>query len=151
MPRIPGRHSPNWGGDRRGAGRPLGLRDRLCVEAVKTAEQFKLHPLNYLLELVGDTKQPTSVRLAAAGSALPYISPKLASTEVTVRNDTDDMTPEQLLERIQGRLASIQQLRPDVVLPVIEGQVVEATESRYNASSDDVDADDGYDAMSAHG
>jgi hypothetical protein len=141
-----------WGGSRKGAGRPQGAITRhgnvkasrsvrhMIAEAVDKAvaateageplppleRDGDFHPLDLILDIAADPRRDDELRLRAAAAALPYLEPKLSSREVTIVDEREDLSGQQLIEYIQGKFALIQAARPDVQLPVlIEGQAHE--------------------------
>jgi hypothetical protein len=77
---------PNSGGQRPGAGRPKGSRDKLttamaeAVAAVKTAGSVIGRgelPLEYMLRVMRNGRLPVELRLRAAAGAAPYVHPKM--------------------------------------------------------------------------
>jgi hypothetical protein len=72
------------GGTRPGAGRPKGVSAvaRLDAAARKAVMESGTTPLNYLLAVMRDDKQPGDLRLEAAKAAAPYVHAKRSSVEV---------------------------------------------------------------------
>ena len=71
------------GGARPGAGRKPGSTTRKTREIAERAIQEGLTPLEYMLAVLRDEGNETTVRMDAAKSAAPYIHPRLAAVEVT--------------------------------------------------------------------
>lgn len=75
------------GGARLGAGRPRGRRSSKTVEQLAAISGSGLTPLAYLLKIMRDKEQEQSVRLDAAKAAAPYVHPKLANLDATLKGD----------------------------------------------------------------
>jgi hypothetical protein len=79
------------GGQREGAGRPKGARDKLDREAAEIAATEGIMPKDFLLGIVRDDTQPLDVRIEAAKAAAPYYHARLAaiehSGEITTRHE----------------------------------------------------------------
>jgi len=79
-----------WGGARRGAGRKQGTLNPRTI-ARKEAARLLPHcadPLQWLLNIVSDTRQDTRLRVDAARAAMPYVHPLCKqdfSTDATKR------------------------------------------------------------------
>ena len=123
MPRIPGKHSSNWGGARRGAGggKPKGP-NRMTAKAIKMAEESDLHPLTFLLQVIADDKQTIKDRLAASTPALPYVLSRKA-TELHVSTGQHDNHSD---EDIMQKILETQRERKMLTSNVIEGETVDA-------------------------
>ncbi len=68
------------GGSRAGAGRPKGRSSGKTAARLAAIEAAGISPLDYLLMVMRDDREPKAVRLDAAKAAAPYVHPKLAST-----------------------------------------------------------------------
>jgi hypothetical protein len=75
------------GGARPGAGRPRGRRSSKTAERLAAIEASGTTPLDYLLTVMRDAEQDKAVRLDAAKAAAPYVHPKLANIDTTLRGD----------------------------------------------------------------
>ena len=89
------------GGARKGAGRKKGAvasttkaKRKLAHELLKDGD---LSPLEYMLKIMRDEKQPTDKRFAAAKESAPYLHPRLAAVE---HSGTMTISHEQALEQI---------------------------------------------------
>ena len=109
MARDPSRHSSNWGGDRKGAGRKKGTVSKAkrmaTMKALEMAEAAKYHPFQFLLDTIADKKVPRKERLQAAASALPYCAAKLSQQEINVNHRA-----ELSITELEQQLESIDQL-----------------------------------------
>ena len=76
------------GGARPGAGRPKGRRSSKTVEQLAAIAGSGLTPLAYLLKIMRDKELDRAVRLDAAKAAAPYVHPKLANLDATVKGDS---------------------------------------------------------------
>jgi hypothetical protein len=83
------------GGKRKGAGRPIGARNKVTAEQLQSARDGGMLPLEYMLTIMRDSKAPTERRDDMAKSAAPYLHPRLASMQATVNVQ---MTHEQALK-----------------------------------------------------
>ena len=79
------------GGKRPGAGRKPGALNRATAEQRKAVQESGLTPLDYMLSVLRDEKNPPEVRLDAANKAAPYVHPKLAAVDHT--SSDGSMTP----------------------------------------------------------
>lgn len=116
------------GGARIGAGRKTGTTDRklgkVSAERVLNATGTgpDKMPLAYMLAVMNDKNQKSSVRLQAAIAAAPYVHPKLASVEVKSEGQSS-LAIESDLGKALRELAEITRLRSAV--DVIEGEILE--------------------------
>jgi hypothetical protein len=69
------------GGARTGAGRKKGVATRMNEAARAKVAAEGITPLEYLLGLLRDDKQPQEIRTDAAKAAAPYVHAKLANVE----------------------------------------------------------------------
>lgn len=95
------------GGARPGAGRPKGGANRINDEARRRALAGGMSPLEFLLGVMRDEKQPLEKRMDAARSAAPFVHAKLQAlqhsgpdggpikTQSATVIDAATMTPEQ--------------------------------------------------------
>jgi hypothetical protein len=117
-------HSANWGGRRKGAGnphgRPKGGINRMTGRAVDMAAQARIHPLQFLLNVIDDESASLRDRLNASAAALPYCLSKKA-TELIVHNDLEHKT----VPELEGRLASIHRELLEMGSPILEGELVQ--------------------------
>lgn len=81
------------GGARAGAGRPKGRRNRRTEAQVAAIEAGGITPLAYLLAVMRDQSQDRVARLEAAKVAAPYVHPKLAAIDTTVRGTPHSLVP----------------------------------------------------------
>ena len=70
------------GGKREGAGRKAGIRNKKTAAVLEAVEASGITPLEYMLQVMRDPSNETSMRLDAAKSAAPYVHAKLSSIEV---------------------------------------------------------------------
>lgn len=104
-------------------GRPVGAVGKVKREAARAFRQYGIDPVEYLCQRMADDDTDTDKRDAIALALLPYTIPRLTATEMTVRNELDDMTPDQLIERLDRLTSDIRLIRPDLKVPVlIEGK-----------------------------
>jgi hypothetical protein len=85
-------HMSNRGGRRRGAGRPIGSKNRRSAEIARAAAEDGITPIEVMLGAMRDLwaeGTPESKREAAeiAKDAAPYIHPRLASIDQTIKED----------------------------------------------------------------
>jgi len=62
-------------------GRKKGVRNRRTRELLERIEASGITPLDYMLQVMRNTKAPLAIRFEAARQAAPYIHPKLAAIE----------------------------------------------------------------------
>jgi hypothetical protein len=82
----------NRGGKRRGAGRPLGSKNRRTAEIARAAAESGITPIEVMLGTMRELwaqGTPEAKRQAAeiAKDAAPYIHPRLASIDQTLKDD----------------------------------------------------------------
>lgn len=65
------------GGKRNGAGRKPGSTTRFQKEQVEKAKAGGLMPLDYMLKVLRNPKNPADLRMDAAKSAAPYVHSKM--------------------------------------------------------------------------
>lgn len=84
----------------------LNKRTRAALHAAQTGELGAggESPVDFLLRVMRNTKKPDDLRIEAAKAVAPYLAPKLSAVEVTERNDIDNFTEAEILERIQALL-----------------------------------------------
>ncbi|MDH5667224.1 MAG: hypothetical protein OEY86_04350 [Nitrospira sp.] len=75
------------GGSRKGAGRKKGVRNKASAAREAAIAASGEVPLDYMLKVMRDEKQPMEVRLEMAKAAAPYCHPKLAAVEHTGKGD----------------------------------------------------------------
>jgi hypothetical protein len=76
----------NWGGARPGAGRKPGGINKISAEARKAAEASGEMPDVFLLKVMRNESLALGVRIDAARAVLPYLKPRLSSSEVSGTN-----------------------------------------------------------------
>jgi hypothetical protein len=69
------------GGARQGAGRKAGSLTKKTREIAENAAAEGITPLEYMLQLLRDDKNPREIRIDAAKAAAPYIHARLAAIE----------------------------------------------------------------------
>jgi hypothetical protein len=98
------RKSEMRGGKRAGAGRPPGAPNKINMEREKAIRESGLTPLDYMLSILRDEKQPADRRDNMAKAAAPYVHPHLTSAQVTVtRNSVREKTDAELAEILAAR------------------------------------------------
>lgn len=75
------------GGARPNSGRPKGARDRHTERRIRAIEESGLTPLAYLLSVLRNEDAELTTRLEAAKSAAPYVHPRLAQIDATLKGD----------------------------------------------------------------
>ena len=75
------------GGPREGSGRPKGSKNVKTERRTAAIAAAGITPLDYLLNTMRDEKQDKAVRLDAAKAAAPYVHPKLANIDTTLKGD----------------------------------------------------------------
>ncbi len=94
------------GGKRLGAGRPPGARNRKTVETIRAVEESgMMTPLAYMLSVIHDTGHDTTIRLEAARAAAPYMHARLSNSEITLMQPGDEMTTEEITDKLAQLLA----------------------------------------------
>lgn len=91
------------GGARANSGRKSKSRELLIERSRDAANNAKLTPLEYLLDLVQDTSRQEKVRFAAAVAAAPYVHPRLSNSTVTttVKRSVDEYTTAELIAALE--------------------------------------------------
>lgn len=79
-------------------GRKRGTPNKKTAELQKKVAAGGTDPLDYLLEVMRDTKASLPDRLEAAKAAAPFVHPRLAAVEVS---GSLAMTHEQQLDRLK--------------------------------------------------
>ena len=78
----------NHGGQRPGAGRPLGAKTKKLWKSMEEmAGKYQHSPLDYLLSVLNNPASSPERKLYAAEKAAPFIHPRLASTTSRVGID----------------------------------------------------------------
>ncbi|WP_117196403.1 hypothetical protein [Rhizobium terrae] len=102
------------GGTREGAGRKRGAPNKATQERQRKVAESGITPLDYMLQVMRDSKADSGRRDEMAKAAAPYVHPKLASMQHTGRGggpiqtvDLTQMSDDDLarLEAIFGPLA----------------------------------------------
>ncbi len=83
------------GGKRVGAGRRLGSQNIVSQELREQILAEGMSPVEYLVRVMRDAQQDTSIRMDAAKAVAPFIHPKLQSVEYTT---TDEVGPPPCVE-----------------------------------------------------
>lgn len=68
---------------KKAGGRKKGTPNKATAAKAAQIARSGLTPLDYMLKVMRDSKQPDDIRLDAAKSAAPYVHPKLAAIEHT--------------------------------------------------------------------
>lgn len=95
------------GGAREGAGRKVGSTTTKTREIADKALESGLTPLEYMLEVMRDTRLDEGRRLDAAKSAAPYVHPRLSN--IDMKADVDGKLSITVIKRIydaDGKLVS---------------------------------------------
>ena len=71
------------GGDRKGAGRPIGSKNKKTVALQMAVLETGITPLAYLLQVMRDPETDPKERLSAAIAAAPYVHAKLSAIELS--------------------------------------------------------------------
>ncbi|MBB4017367.1 hypothetical protein GGR16_002396 [Chelatococcus caeni] len=89
-------------------GRKKGVPNKVTLKREAEIKASGLTPLDYMLQLLRNPKNPRDVRFEAAKAAAPYVHPKLAAIEHSGPGggpiQTEDVSPR---ERIAGRIARL--------------------------------------------
>lgn len=72
------------GGARTGAGRPVGSATAKTRAIAESAAKEGITPLEFMLQVMRDTKAERSERLDMAKAAAPYIHPRLSTVDATI-------------------------------------------------------------------
>ncbi len=72
---------------RKTGGRKKGSRNKRPRELIERIEASGLVPLDYLLKILRDEKQPQEVRMEMAKAAAPFVHPRLAAVKVSGDKD----------------------------------------------------------------
>src|ERR1043165_7395423 len=75
----------NRGGSRRGAGRPLGSKNRRTAEIARAAAVSGITPIEVMLGTMRELWAQGAAEIAK--DAAPYIHPRLASIDQTIKED----------------------------------------------------------------
>ena len=75
------------GGARPGAGRKPGAATKKTREIADKAAAEGVSPLEYMLGVLRDEKQPTAMRFEAAKAAAPFVHPRLSTVEAKIDAD----------------------------------------------------------------
>ena len=78
------------GGARSGAGRKRGSVTKKTTEIAQRASEGGVTPLEYMLKVMRDSKNPLGVRMDAAKASAPYIHPRLSSIELDLKDISDE-------------------------------------------------------------
>jgi len=76
------------GGKRKGAGRPVGAKNKLTEEIVKAVKESGDTPLEFILSIYRDEERSIDIRIDAAKAALPYVHGKM-STQLEHSGEVD--------------------------------------------------------------
>lgn len=71
------------GGNRKGAGRPKGSKNKKTVALQMAVLETGITPLAYLLQVMRDPETDPKDRLSAAIAAAPYVHAKLSAIELS--------------------------------------------------------------------
>lgn len=93
-------HSGNWGGARPNSGPKKGNVNRMTQKAIEMVEGSKMHPLQYLLDVLSNSESPAKDRLTAAQACLPYCLTRLSSAEINVNGSLSDESEDMLVNRL---------------------------------------------------
>ena len=95
-------HSRNYGGARPNSGPKKGSVHRMTERALEIVAESDIHPLEYLLSVMTDESQPTKLRTDAATSCLPYCLSRLSSTEISITNEMDNLSDDEIKLRLEA-------------------------------------------------
>ena len=112
------------GGKRPGAGRKLGGKNKRTLRN-ETIDSERRMPLQHMLDVMDDPKASQDRRDRMAIAAAPYLHPRLASIDATVKARTEitvTLTDEQRRQRARAAILEAFAERP---MKLIEGEVVE--------------------------
>jgi hypothetical protein len=115
------------GGRRQGAGRPPGTGWTSAVSGMRATAAQRLttvvgtprDPLEIALAIAADETQDTATRLGACSIILPFIYPKLSSTQVDARHTTMNVDADALLDRLDRRIEKLRAPKPAPLIEVI--------------------------------
>jgi len=80
--------SPNLGGKRPGAGRPVGAATKKKWKSMEDmADKYQHSPLDYLLAVLNNPMSSPERKMYAAEKAAPFVHPRLASTTSKIGTD----------------------------------------------------------------
>ena len=83
-----------WGGRRPGAGRPPNSKSKLGKRAIKKAEELDIDLVEYCLLTIKELREDEKTNIKELkdwiNMTLPYVAPRLASTESTLNVNEDD-------------------------------------------------------------
>jgi hypothetical protein len=91
-----------------------------AVEKLNAIVGSDKDPLAVVIAMACDENLDNQTRLGACSIALPYLYPRLSSTQVSSNITVSQVDPTKLLDRIAERIA---RLNPPA--PTVEGEVVE--------------------------
>lgn len=99
------------GGKRSGAGRKAGSISKRTQAIAEKAFERGMTPLEFMLDVMRDTRQEMSLRMDAAKASASYMHPRLAAVEVTGKDggpietkDVSDLERAQALALLLGKL-----------------------------------------------
>lgn len=78
------------GGERPGAGRPAGSKNKKTRETATAAAAAGLSPVEYLLSVMRNRRKPEAQRMEAAKAAAPYCHPRLQALTIDMKDLSDD-------------------------------------------------------------
>ena len=119
------------GGDRPGAGRPRGSRNKRTEDIEEMLERLGCNPLEVLAMIaindkggLGEEKDiAIALRQKAASDLMPYIAPKLRSSQVEVTGSTED---QRLVVQARPELAAkLQKAGVDIDWQTSDGKSVD--------------------------
>jgi len=110
-------------------GRKRGVTNKRTERYQAEVTKSGLKPVDYLLTVMRDKRQPLPIRLDAAKAAAPYTSPRLAVIDSTVRAEVavSTLTDEERREQARALIRAAFAERPvliDVTPKVIAGRDV---------------------------
>jgi hypothetical protein len=73
-------------GTKTGGGSRKGIPNKATAEKAQAIASSGLTPLDFMLDVMRDEKNPLHLRASAAKDAAPYVHPRLANIEHTGRN-----------------------------------------------------------------
>ena len=78
------------GGARPGAGRKRGSVTKKTTEIAQQATASGLTPLEYMLRVMRNSKNPLAVRMEAAKASAPFIHPRLSALALDLKDLSND-------------------------------------------------------------
>jgi len=74
----------------------------MTQQAIEIVAQSDIHPLQYLLTVMADENNSVKLRTDAATSCLPYCLSRLSSTEISITNEMDNLSDDEIKLRLEA-------------------------------------------------